>query len=59
MDSTAARIRGEAERHPLVQAVLEQFPGAEIREVRDVNPDSADAESDDDDNERDETEQET
>jgi DNA polymerase-3 subunit gamma/tau len=42
--TAAAQRRGEAEQHPLVRAVLDQFPGAEIREVRDiVPPDAADA----------------
>jgi DNA polymerase-3 subunit gamma/tau len=37
-ETAAARRRDEAERHPLVRATLEQFPGAEIREVRDLVP---------------------
>jgi len=41
-ETATAQRRGEAERHPLVRAVLDQFPGAEIREVRDiVSPDAA------------------
>jgi DNA polymerase-3 subunit gamma/tau len=35
-ETQAAQRRGEAERHPLVRAALEHFPGAEIREVRDL-----------------------
>ncbi len=40
-ETAAAQRRGEAERHPLVRAVLDQFPGAEIREVRDIVPPGA------------------
>ena len=36
--TAATQRRGEAERHPLVRAVLDQFPGAEIRQVRDIVP---------------------
>jgi DNA polymerase-3 subunit gamma/tau len=39
--TAAAQRRGEAERHPLVRAILDQFPGAEIREVRDIVPPDA------------------
>ncbi len=35
-ETQAAQRRGEAERHPLVRAALDHFPGAEIREVRDL-----------------------
>ncbi len=34
--ASVARERAEAERHPLVQAVLSRFPGATIRSVRDL-----------------------
>ena len=40
-ETAAAQRRGEAERHPLVRAVFDQFPGAEIREVRDIVPPDA------------------
>jgi DNA polymerase III subunit gamma/tau len=40
-ETAVAQMRGEAERHPLVRAVLDQFPGAEIREVRDIVPPDA------------------
>ncbi len=36
MESAAAQRLGEAERHPFIRATLERFPGAEIREVRDI-----------------------
>jgi DNA polymerase-3 subunit gamma/tau len=39
--TAAAQRRGDAERHPLVRAILDQFPGAEIREVRDIVPPDA------------------
>jgi DNA polymerase-3 subunit gamma/tau len=50
-ETATAQRRGEAERHPLVRAVLDQFPGAEIREVRDIVPPDAagPTEIDDDD----------
>lgn len=48
-ETETAQRRGEAERHPLVRAALDQFPGAEIREVRDlVSPDSARPDDSDD-----------
>mgnify|MGYP002640150718 CR=1 FL=1 len=48
-ETETAQRRGEAERHPLVRAALDQFPGAEIREVRDlVSPDSARPDNSDD-----------
>ena len=39
-----ARIRCEAEAHPVVKAVLEAFPGARIKTVRDTTPAAADDE---------------
>ncbi|NQV80203.1 MAG: DNA polymerase III subunit gamma/tau, partial [Alphaproteobacteria bacterium] len=48
-ETETAQRRGEAERHPLVRAALDQFPGAEIREVRDlVSPDPARPDESDD-----------
>ena len=35
---TAARLRREAEAHPLVKAVLETFAGARIKDIRDTTP---------------------
>ena len=35
---TEARIRREAEAHPMVKAVLETFPGARIKDIRDTTP---------------------
>ncbi|MEI7607702.1 MAG: DNA polymerase III subunit gamma/tau, partial [Rhodospirillaceae bacterium] len=35
---TEARIRREAEAHPLVQSVLATFPGARIKDIRDTSP---------------------
>jgi len=47
---TEARIRREAEAHPLVQSVLATFPGARIKQIRDTSPaqtedEAADADS--------------
>jgi DNA polymerase-3 subunit gamma/tau len=33
-DNEQARIKSEASNHPVVKAVLDHFPGAEIKEVR-------------------------
>jgi DNA polymerase III subunit gamma/tau len=35
-----AELRGEAARHPLVQAVLQTFPGAKIEAVREIAADT-------------------
>ena len=41
---TEARIRREAEAHPVVRAVLEAFPGARIKDIRDTTPAAAEDE---------------
>jgi DNA polymerase-3 subunit gamma/tau len=41
-----AELRGEAARHPLVQAVLQTFPGAKIEAVREIVADTEAAETD-------------
>ena len=38
--ATRAERHAQAAAHPLVRKVLETFPGAEIRAVRDVGPDT-------------------
>ena len=43
----AEKARSEAGEHPLVRAVLEQFPGATVEEVRHVAPMQEDAVADD------------
>jgi DNA polymerase-3 subunit gamma/tau len=39
LEEQAAGLRREIEQHPLVEAVLETFPGAEVRAVRELGPD--------------------
>jgi len=46
--------RQEAAADPLVKAALEAFPGAKIKEVRDVVPDAVEQSPDDDESENDE-----
>ena len=43
-EEAKARIRREAEAHPLVKAVLEAFPGARIKDIRDTTPAAAEPE---------------
>jgi DNA polymerase-3 subunit gamma/tau len=53
LETQDAERHAEAAAHPLVKKVLEAFPGAEIRAVRDVEPPTSDIPDDNGDDEED------